>query len=76
MKGILEKLALKSLQENKLQLWLTVLIEFDGANTPKILKSFTRPAKESTVKQLKTPKKKAVKIEQGYTSIKQGDDLF
>ena len=76
MKGILEQLALKSLQENKFQIWLNVLIEFDGANSPKILKSFTKPAKDSVVKQLKTPKKKIVKLEQGYTKIKKGDDLF
>ena len=39
-------------------IWLTMLIEYDLKGNVKILRSFSKPAKESTIKYLQKDKKK------------------
>jgi hypothetical protein len=44
------------------KIWVTLLIEFDIAGNAKILRSFSKPAKESSIKFLKKEKKKQTPI--------------
>ena len=74
--SMLEQLALKTLENKKIQIWLTMLIEINGAETPKVLKSFTKIAKTSDVKKVVTPKSTAVKVEKKFSKVNEGVDLF
>jgi len=58
-----QKLALKKTVEKPIQLWFFTLVEFSGSNV-KIIKSFTKPAKDSLAKMGTKKQKKTIKIEE------------
>jgi len=58
-----QKLALKKTVEKPIKIWFFTLVEFSG-NETKIIKSFTKPAKDSLAKMGKKKNKDVIKIEE------------
>ena len=54
-----------------IQMWHTILVEY-GKDGPKILRSFSRPAKESDAKFNKKAKPKRIEVENSTSEV----DLF
>jgi len=57
------------------KLWVTLLIEFDIAGNAKILRSFSKPAKESSIKFIKKEKAKPINLGINNTDKKE-EPLF
>jgi hypothetical protein len=49
-------------------LWLNVLIKFDMDGKAEIVRSFTKPAKDSSIKAIMKPKKEVDKLEIDHSS--------
>lgn len=57
--------------------WMSMLIEFNyKTGESKILRSFSRPAKDSTIKQFKQPKKKDNKPDIKFKEPTKSTNLF
>ena len=63
-----QKLALNKTKETPIRMWFFTLVEFKGTET-KIIKSFTKPAKDSLAKMGKKAGKKTIKIEEPEESV-------
>jgi len=57
------------------KIWLTMLIEYDITGNAKILRTFSKPAKESSIKFLKKEKKKHIDLGINKTVSKE-ENLF
>jgi len=58
MSGVYDQIRKEQVPKKKIsgKLWVTLLIEFDTEGNAKILRSFSKPAKESSIKYLKKEK--------------------
>ncbi len=74
--GVFNELSKQKPTITKGKIWLTMLIEYDTLGNAKILRSFSKPAKESSIKFLKKDKKKEEKKKFIINEEVEKEDLF